>query len=647
MTCFVLLVLVLCSLNQATSQTVYHITANSTDLCTVQPCLTLSQFASNTSQYLHSNTTLVFFPGTHYLSKVNLMLSNVLHFTMKSENSIAQIKCTTNKSNIYFSRLQCIHISNLEFIGCGSNQVKHVKRFIIKNTIFKGQENSGTALILIETNTQIVNCSFVSNRKGSYHKEIYFQGRISGAIIATNSTICISQSKFNSNAAAGVGGAIFAEQYSILNISGTVFSNNHAIAGGGVLHSTSNASITIEASEFHHNSPTTWGGVVYSENSNITIKTSRFQNNDFSDNGGILVLFNTNTTIKTSEFLNNSGGVLVSNGSTISIGCSNFTKNRSPIGAVINTLRSKITCHGYLLIDNNSVDSFAVIILFDSQFRVDDHDSLATFTFSNNLGSFMAFNSSITFSGYAIFMNNKPASLKPSYNFQEGGAITLFQSNVFFDGKCNLKHNHANYGGAIYSRESKLYVNGNVTLAHNTAAGSGGGVYLSGSELNYQRKSTFVLFNNTAVHKGGRLHAIKLSIKATSDIEYTVDGVWQYSGTRINFTNNVAMFGGGLSLEANAKLYILKNTIVKIGYNLDTNATIFTANSAEYGGAVYVDDDTNSGCASDPKTECFFQVLAMYDIDVGYDPGLVTKSLYFSKNYANISGSTLYGGLLG
>ena len=106
------------------------------------------------------------------------------------------------------------------------------------------------------------------------------------------------------------------------------------------------------------------------------------------------------------------------------------------------------------------------------------------------------------------------------------------------------------------------------------------------------------------------------------------------------------MFGGGLSLEANAKLYILKNTIVKIGYNLDTNATIFTANSAEYGGAVYVDDDTNSGCASDPKTECFFQVLAMYDIDVVYDPGLVTKSLYFSKNYANISGSTLYGGLL-
>ena len=160
MTCLVLLVLVLCSLNQATSQTVYYITANSTDVCTEWSCLTLSHFAANTSQYLHSNTTLVFLPGTHYLSKVN-----VVDFTMKSESSIAQIKCTTKVSHIHFREFQCTHISNLEFIRCGGNQVKHVERFIIKNMIFKGQENSRTALTLIETNTQIVSSSFVSNRK--------------------------------------------------------------------------------------------------------------------------------------------------------------------------------------------------------------------------------------------------------------------------------------------------------------------------------------------------------------------------------------------------------------------------------------------------------------------------------------------------
>ena len=58
----------------------------------------------------------------------------------------------------------------------------------------------------------------------------------------------------------------------------------------------------------------------------------------------------------------------------------------------------------------------------------------------------------------------------------------------------------------------------------------------------------------------------------------------------------------------------------------------------------YVDDDTNSGtCANDTKTECFFQVLAVHDEK---DPNLETRSLYFSQNYAKVSGSTLYGGLL-
>ena len=79
--------------------------------------------------------------------------------------------------------------------------------------------------------------------------------------------------------------------------------------------------------------------------------------------------------------------------------------------------------------------------------------------------------------------------------------------------------------------------------------------------------------------------------------------------------------------------------------DIDANTTIFTANKADYGGAVYV-DDTNSGtCASDPKTKCFFQVLAIHSLHYQH---LKTQSiiLYFSQNYATISGSTLYGGLL-
>ena len=180
-------------------------------------------------------------------------------------------------------------------------------------------------------------------------------------------------------------------------------------------------------------------------------------------------------------------------------------------------------------------------------------------------------------------------------------------------------------------------MNGNVTIAHNTAARNGGDVYLSNSELNYQQNSIFVLWNNTAVHKGRELHAISSSVKVTSS--FTRFG---YTGAKINIMKNAAERGGGLSLEASAKFYILKYDYS----DDDHNRTIFTANHADYGGAVYMDNESNSGtCASNTKSECFFQVLAIY-LYANRCSDMKIQSMYFSQNFANISGSTLYGGLL-
>ena len=180
--------IVICLLNQATSE-VYYIKANSTDHCIVQPYLTLYQFVINSSHYLHSNTTLVFLPGTHYL-QVNLTVSNVESFVMKSENTPAQVYCIRN-ANIVFNLLWHVHIDSLRFIGCGGNQVTDVQEFVVCGTIFKGQENSGPALVLVDTTTEIVNCTFESNKTGSCCPDKYgYQN--GGAIIATNSRVDIS-----------------------------------------------------------------------------------------------------------------------------------------------------------------------------------------------------------------------------------------------------------------------------------------------------------------------------------------------------------------------------------------------------------------------------------------------------------------------
>ena len=643
-----------------------------------------------------------------------------------------------------------------------------VKEFVVEDTKFKGQENSGTALELIETTAQIANSTFLSNRKGLY-KECTVHGYahcmngfVGGAIIATNSTVDISQSRFEDNGA-DTGGAIFAEQGSIINISGNnnmsvsnntntsggvlasdsstitiganKFYDNYARYAGGVLASDSStitigankfrdnyardaggvlasdsSTIIIEASKFHDNNARI-GGALYSGSSTITIEASKFRDNYARDAGGVLASDSSTIIIEASKFYDNNariggalysgsstitieaskfrdnyardaggvlasdsstiiieaskfhdnnasnggvlssssstitieasgfhdnnasiGGVLFSSSSTITIEASefhdnnatdgggvlgasscnitmagsNFTNNVSPIGAIIYAAsRSMIQhIHSFLLVDNNKADRYAVIYLSDSEFIGNDSGNA---TFSSNLGSLVAFNSNITFTGYATFVNNTP-SQTVSGDFQEGGAITLFQSNIFFDGDCNLEHNHAENGGAIHSTESKLYVNGDVTIAYNTATGNGGGVYLSTSELNCQQKSTFSLWNNTSSHKGGALHAIGSSIKAASS---NVDQPpYIYTGIRINITGNAAERGGGLSLEANAKLYILIQKYIVNDYSINT--AIFAANSADYGGAIHVDDDTNSGtCASSTETECFFQVYLL------------------------------------
>ena len=73
---------------------------------------------------------------------------------MTSENCTAQIECA-KFLHIHFNHSQCIHITSLEFIGCGGNQVENVDEFVLKDTKFKGQESNGPALEFIKTTAKI------------------------------------------------------------------------------------------------------------------------------------------------------------------------------------------------------------------------------------------------------------------------------------------------------------------------------------------------------------------------------------------------------------------------------------------------------------------------------------------------------------
>lgn len=130
-----------------------------------------------------------------------------------------------------------------------------------------------------------------------------------------------------------------------------------------------------------------------------------------------------------------------------------------------------------------------------------------------------------------------------------------------------------------------------------------------------------VKFNNTffignrANRAGGGFHA------ASSNI--IVEGI-------ANFTDNEAENGGGVSLESNTKIF---------GNSAQKDVLSFMSNSAKnHGGALFVDDETTPDlCAAvitrnkSPTTECFTAASVSYA---------------FSNNYASVSGSNLFGGLL-
>ena len=489
-----------------------------------------------------------------------------------------------------------------------------------------------------------------------------------GVLYSYRSNITTTASKFNDNTANGIsirvskfdgstalskghhsGGGVLHSRKCIITVETSEFNDNIAFSrgvksGGGVMYS-KECTITIETSYFDSNMATTLntetknngGGVLGIINSVIVIKASIFNSNGVVGIGGVIYSWDSNVTIVVSLFYNNiatnDGGVLLCHNSSITIEGSSSNNTERTVEHTINGSTR--------LVNNRATLGDGVLYLSYSELKVKNSGSLIL---SSNVGSLIAVLSNITFIGCVEFYrNNHPRTTQLNINTSilQGSAIILYQSVGYFNGNCTVHHHiHAENGGGLMSEASQIYVNGDLTIANNKATRNGGGVYLLNSELTCHQKSTFLLSNNHAGHKGGGIHAIGSSIKAISRYSKS-ENIKSYIGAKLNFTKNVAEMGGGLSLEANAKLNIMKYDQMDVHGG---NTTVFTANSAHsYGGAVYVDDDTNSGtCTSYSKMECFFQVL---HASVHLDPYL-EQSMHFSQNHAKISGSTLYGGLL-
>ena len=559
--------------------------------------------------------------------------------TNRSNISISHSRFENNTvdigGDIFADRDNTISIYNSTFIGNGRQPASEESPF-------------GGAIFSHQNTLSIVECQFLNKH-----------ATIGASLMSSLSNVVVNGSNFDSNSASDHSAGIFGYNSTIL-VYGSHFHNNTALGGAGI--TTHQGRISVVRSIFTNNSAHQHGAALDFDTDTSFISGCYFEGNvAHSFAGAVLVWFSTCTMYGRATLEEDALQVCDESCSDdyqenndmnglyeILLGDkTRFIANSAPTGAAFYAIRSTLKSCGPFYFSKNfaTLNSNVYLLNSDGSFK-------GSFELTQNLGSFFAFNSNITFSGCSRFFNSSPP-VNTTVNFKEGGALTLYQTMLNLQGEARFEYNHAEIGGAIVAIESEIYLSDQVYVVNNSASISGGGLYLAQSELFSLQDSTLVVSRNTAIERGGGIHAVSSSIKSvvtgSQDTDLNGKESEQYEGAILNITENSAQSGGGICLEANSKIIMLKDFIFRTTMR---NTLKFVGNSAQYGGAIYVDDESNSGsCVSNPfeikapKSECFMSVVSTQTI-VTARTNFSLSNVLFDKNTASVSGSTLFGGLL-
>ena len=695
-----LLTLVFLLVGAVSAQTkVHYITPSPDILCPEDPCLTLSQFAANSSNH-SGHISLIFLPGNHTLNR-ELILSGADNFSMESlqDNEMVTIECTSQYERFNVNETTFATIKGLHFIGCGGNTVTRMEELVVEDTTFQGVEGEGrgTALVLNQVNfTKIRECSFISNTPGN-NSERYCVGEfirdtnilhylrlkeddlvsVGGALLTISSNVSFTKTKFNSNEAE-IGGVLLAYK-SIISISQCTYSYNRAFCGGGIM-ATVESSVKIHNSIFNknvargdvHSTGRQNGGVMLTLSGSFNIINSTYIKNNATWSGGVMHTRYGSFNIINSTFINNTAdyGVIHIVDASLHITSSTFTNNTARDGGVMYTINVSVHITNSTFNNNSAANDGGAMHTFGGTFNIINSifttnkakktggvilsEEIPSFTVSNS--SFN--NNSADSYGGIMFTLQCSIHITDSTFHHNSGSLYTSNGNLTFSGQLKFENcvepsNKTSFtlqeGGALTSFQSTVIFTGETSLLNNQARQGGAILAIESTILLY---GTTTIANNTATNSSGggvSLEQSNLDIKGSCTISdnYAMRGggvhaksstITVYSGT-LQFLNNTAENGSGLYLEVNPKVYILNNRYDKYFVKLTS-----TGNHANYGGAEYVADNINSGACSS-NTECFIQTLALYKFS-NSGTRINTVNIQFSGNTATEHGPNLFGGLL-
>ena len=355
--------------------------------CSTNNSLILSQFISNSSDYLANDTTLIFSPGNHSLES-ELVVENIHSFSMfvwPGSSSKTVINCHAHNARFEFSNVSTIILSGLEFVGCFENHVISVGHFQLENSGFFGNGQavvSGTVLSIEKSTANLDRVVFKVLSADTVDKpltklqallndcptnctvlmdQIFSAvGRVTG-ISSRSSNISITHSRFEGNDVGLNGAAVhvisigFGSDIIIIN---TTFVNNRASnlcarypcyccsdcnITSSIVHTNGHGStVKIYDSKFVQNE----GVIIFGENCDMHITHTRFSMNNMNPSGNIDTLVrirDAKLVITHSTFTNNAGDILDVRKTNMSLSHSEFISNVYTTIVIISDANMAIT----------------------------------------------------------------------------------------------------------------------------------------------------------------------------------------------------------------------------------------------------------------------------------------------------------------
>lgn len=583
---------------------VHYIISSSSHPCDAESCLTLSQFAHNSTSFIDSNTTLFITRGNHSLNK-EILVSNVERFSMLSANGSNFTNIICNEySNLTFTNIGHVLINNLMYIGCG-NSFSMVNQLTIQQSRFLN--STGTSITINGTNANITESFFLSNTIGTCKQDLrYLQMlstaaykitsctvRVGGAIITNQSSIVIDGCTFEENSA-NIGGAIFSELESNITVSNSEFISNRATectnglcAGGALFISDSTDTVLIHNSTFQNNTSDKDGGVATVFHAVLSVSQSRAINNTAVRFGGAVDISHSYLWLDNNDFAYNfaesGGGAISIDESNASIINSSFYRNSVHVdgGAAHIKKISIIMIDECEFVENSATNNGGVLYIGTESSTTADSDDIYSFleTRGENI---------IADENFAVLVNS--SQFIDNEAGQRGGVMYLSKNSSVMIINGMFNHNRADFAGGVISvREFGSSAGVCACNFSNNMATTFGGVLevINGGDIFV----TDSVFDENFSGDGGVVDCYNMS----------TFGVY-----KSNFTNNTARIGGVAAIRLGCKLLTVKcsfwnNQGSDLGAVIHafegTNTTIhdcnFSQNSARFGGVFTMESHNN------------------------------------------------------